>query len=122
MFIDFFKGLTDISKSWNLNKKICNNHKLLRFEIQNNQKFQPFQKLQALKTPPAPQRDWTTDTRIDGRTDKKINKKTYGQKFWISILVMCGSTKDIAQHIKPDFSAVDNIAMPYEPSDPWRGF
>ena len=49
MFIDFFKGLTDISKSWNLNKKICNNHKLLCFEIQNNQKFQPFQKLQVLK-------------------------------------------------------------------------
>ena len=51
MFIDFFKGLTDISKSWNLNKKICNNNKLLRFEIQNNEKFQPFQKLQALKSP-----------------------------------------------------------------------
>ena len=50
MFIDFFKGLTDISKSWNLNKKICNDHKLLCFEIQNNQKFQPFQKLQVLKT------------------------------------------------------------------------
>ena len=49
MFIDFFKGLTDISKSWNLNKKICNNHKLLRFEIQNNQKFHFFQKLQVLK-------------------------------------------------------------------------
>ena len=48
MFIDFFKDLTDISKCWNLNKKICNNHKLLRFEIQNNQKFQPFQKLQVL--------------------------------------------------------------------------
>ena len=46
---DFFKGLTDISKSWNLNKKICNNHKWLCFEIQNNQKFQPFQKLQVLK-------------------------------------------------------------------------
>ena len=50
MFIDFFKGLTDISKSWNLDRKIHNNHKSLCFEIQNNTKFQPFQKLQVLKT------------------------------------------------------------------------
>ena len=50
MFIDFFKGLTDISKSWNLDRKIRNNHKLLRFEIQNNTKFQLFQKLQVLKS------------------------------------------------------------------------
>ena len=37
MFIDFFKGLTDISKSWNLDRKILFNSKLLCFEIQNNQ-------------------------------------------------------------------------------------
>ena len=49
MFIDFFKGLTDISKSWNLDRKNCNNHKLLCFEIQSDTKFQPFQKLQFLK-------------------------------------------------------------------------
>ena len=49
MFIDFSKGLTDISKSWKLDRKICNSYKLLCFEIQNNQKFQPFQKLRVLK-------------------------------------------------------------------------
>ena len=44
MFIDFFKGLSDIFKSWNLNKKICNNHKLLRFKNSEQSKISTFPK------------------------------------------------------------------------------
>ena len=45
MKVEFFKGLTDISKRRNLDRKICNNSKLLCFEVQKNQKYQLLQKL-----------------------------------------------------------------------------
>ena len=49
MKVEFFKGLTDISKRRNLDRKICNNLKLLSLKIQKNQKYQLLQKLQTLK-------------------------------------------------------------------------
>ena len=48
MKVEFFKGLTDISKRRNLDRKICNNLKLLSLKIQKNQKYQLLQKLQTL--------------------------------------------------------------------------
>ena len=50
MKVEFFKGLTDISKRRNLDRKICNNLKLLCLKIQKNQKYPLLQKLQTLNS------------------------------------------------------------------------